>query len=103
METDEFEIGGVEHGRNSGQLPGSKAVSCIIACEVSGRGSGRIRIEVIPDASGPTLSRFVINNVAPGATLHTDGWQGYAPLLKKGYEWAPRNQRKARREVTPNP
>lgn len=103
VEVDEFEVGGVEHGRKSGRLTDSKAVSCIIACEVRGRGSGRIRMEVIADASGPTLSKFVMANVEPGATLHTDGWQGYAPLRKKGYEWAPRSQRKARRDGDTKP
>lgn len=78
VEVDDFEIGGVEHGRKGGRLADSKAAKCIIACEVRGRGPGRIRMEAIPDASGPTLTQFVTTNVAPGTVLHTDGWRGYA-------------------------
>lgn len=103
VEVDEFEIGGVEHGRKSGRLTASKAVHCIVACEIRGQGSGRIRMEVIPDASGPTLSDFVTRNVEVGSTLHTDAWQGYAPLRKMGYQWAPRSQRKAKREGDTTP
>lgn len=32
----------------------------------------------------------------PGATVITDGWQGYSGLAKRGYVHEPRNQRAAR-------
>lgn len=76
VEVDEFEIDGVGHGRQSGRLSGSKAVHCVVACEIRGKGSGRIRMEVILDASGVTLAGFGTGNVEPGAVVHTDGWQG---------------------------
>ena len=97
VEVDEFEIGGVEHGRKSGRSSMAKAVHCVIACEVRGTGSGRIRIETITDASGETLCGFVARNVEPGSTIHTDGWQGYAPLRNQGYQWRPKSQRAAKR------
>ncbi|HZK36627.1 MAG TPA: transposase, partial [Aeromicrobium sp.] len=55
------------------------------AVEVRGNGSGRVRMKVIPNASGETLSSFVAETVVPGAIVHTDGWQGYVRLNKKGH------------------
>ena len=56
VEVDEFEIGGVEKGRSGGRSAVAKAASGIIAVEVRGNGSGRVRIELIDDASAATLS-----------------------------------------------
>ncbi len=33
-------------------------------------------MEVIPDAGSVTLRRFLIDNVAQGPTVISDGWQG---------------------------
>ena len=51
-----------------------------------GRGIGRIRIKMIPDASAESLHTFVVDCIELGSTVHTDGWQGYAGLEKKGFE-----------------
>ena len=40
----------------------------------------------IIDASAESLVPFVQDAVAPGSIIHTDGWLGYLPLEKKGYE-----------------
>ncbi len=40
---------------------------------------------VVPDASGDTLRQFLIDNVAAGSTVITDGWSGYLPAAKKPY------------------
>ena len=40
----------------------------------------------IPDASAKSLVPFVRDSVAPGSVIHTDGWLGYVPLEKAGYE-----------------
>ena len=42
----------------------------------------------IIDASAASLVPFVQDSVAPGSTIHTDGWLGYLPLEKKGYDHA---------------
>ncbi len=47
--------------------------------------AGRVRLEVIPDASAATLEDFVSRHVAPGATVSTDGWSGYGGLEGLGY------------------
>ena len=57
-----------------------------IAAEADGPGIGRIRMRVIEDASAASLHPFVQGCVEPGSTLHTDGWQGYSGLDKKGYQ-----------------
>ena len=53
-----------------------------------GRGvvAGRIRLQVVPNRKQETLVAFVQQNVAPGATVRTDGWVGYAPLPEQGYQ-----------------
>ncbi|MCQ9165879.1 IS1595 family transposase [Arthrobacter sp. STN4] len=97
VEVDECEVGGVEKGRSGGRSRLAKAAHVVLAVEVRGRGSGRIRMQVIPDASGPTLYNFVRDTVAPGAVVYTDGWGPYVLLAKKGYEHRPRSQRAAKR------
>ena len=103
VEVDEFEIGGVEKGRSGGRSAIAKAASGIIAVEVRGNGSGRVRIELIDDASAATLSGFIERTVAPGAIVHTDGWQGYAKLMSKGFDHRPRSQAKAKRDGDTDP
>jgi hypothetical protein len=46
-----------------------------VQVEVRGSGSGRLRLQTLPDASGPALRAFVANVVAAGAIIHTDGWR----------------------------
>jgi transposase-like protein len=40
----------------------------------------------LKNASAASLHPFVQDCVEPGSTLHTDGWQGYSGLDKKGYQ-----------------
>ena len=48
------------------------------------------------DASAASLHPFVTDHVEPGATVFTDGWQGYHGLERLGYVHARRSQRAAR-------
>lgn len=95
VEIDECFVGGHEAGLRGGRARGEKAVVAV-GVEVRGAGSGRVRMAVIEDASAATLTGFVRDNVAVGATVHTDAWQGYRPLRKRGYDHQPRSQRAAR-------
>ena len=79
VEVDEAYIGGPEAGLRGGRVLEDKAL-VVAAVEVRGRGSGRIRLQVVPDASARSLSGFVRANVEPGTVVRTDGWPGYAPL-----------------------
>jgi transposase-like protein len=88
VEVDETVFGGLEEGV-AGRKKGDKAL-IVIAAEADGLGIGRIRMRAIQDASAGSLHTFVQDCIAPGSTLHTDGWQGYVGLEQKGY----------RREVT---
>src|SRR5665213_342068 len=84
IEVDETMVGGLEEGV-AGRQTESK-VLVVIAAEADGPGIGRIRMRVIEDASAASLHPFVQYCVEPGSTLHTDGWQGYSGLDKKGYQ-----------------
>ena len=83
IEVDETYVGGWEEGMK-GRRRGEKSL-VVIAAQVVGNGIGRIRIRVIPDASAGSLHPFIEGSVEPGSTIHTDGWQGYASIDKKGY------------------
>ena len=97
VEVDECQVGGRETGRRGGRSLIAKAALVAVAVEVRGNGSGRVRMSVIPNASGDTLCGFVADNVAPGAIVHTDGWMGYTALTKNGYDHRKRSQRAAKK------
>lgn len=103
VEVNECEVGGAEAGRKGGRSNIAAAAKVALAVEVRGKGSGRVRMQFIHDASAETLEAFVAANVAPGAVVHTDGWMGYARLPKRGYEHRPRSQRPTKREGNPEP
>jgi hypothetical protein len=63
-----------------------------VAVEVRGRGSGRLRLGALEDASGGSLGPFVQATTAKDAVVHTDGWQGYAGLGALGYDHRPRSK-----------
>jgi len=94
VEVDEFFLGGVEEGTHGARQRGKKAL-CGVAVEARGQGSGRLRLQVLADASMPSLSAFVRTTTSAGAIIHTDGWKGYNGLRKAGYEHRPREQRAA--------
>jgi transposase-like protein len=90
VEVDETYLGGSEVGVSGRQLRGKVLV--VAAVEVRGRASGRVRLQVVPDASATSLCGFVKANVKPGTLVVTDGWQGYAPLPAMGYRHRPHTQ-----------
>ena len=57
-----------------------------------GQGSGRLRLAVLPDASGSSLVAFTKATTTPGAVVHTDGLQSYRVLAKHGYDHRRRPQ-----------
>jgi transposase-like protein len=56
-----------------------------VAAQENGRGIGRIRLRLIPDASAESLHPFILDSVTPGSVIHTDGWRGYRGVETKGY------------------
>ena len=63
--------------------------------EVRRRGSWRLRLAVLPDASADSLTAFVTSTTTTSAVVHTDGWPSYKRLAKLGYEHRPLSQRAA--------
>lgn len=83
VEMDETVIGGVHEGRLGRGDPRKALV--LIAVEESENVIGRIRLAVIPDATGTTLSKKTLEMVTTGSTIRTDGWDGYNILSTHGY------------------
>ena len=94
VEIDEFFLGGHEEGLRGGRERGKKALVGV-AIEVRGAGSGRLRLAVLPDASGRSLRDFAKATTEPGAIVHTDGLQSYRALAKHGYDHRRRPQHTA--------
>ncbi len=96
VEIDETFIGGEQLGLRGGrQIAGRKALMVAVAVEVCGEGSGRVRAEVVPDGTAPTLSRFIVRNVEQGSTVLSDwrrGYQGESGVAAQGYTHLPRTQ-----------
>jgi len=88
VEIDECFIGGLEPGLRGGRQHGRK-VLVGVAIEVRGRGSGRLRLAVLADASGDSLGALATQTTQPGAIVHTDGLAGYR-RLRDGFDHRPR-------------
>jgi ribosomal protein L37AE/L43A len=71
VEVDETYLGGWEE-RMQGRRRGEKSL-VVIAVQAEGKAIGRIRLQVIPDASSHSLHPFIEGSVEPGSTIHTDG------------------------------
>lgn len=84
VETDETYIGGPVAGVMDRDAQNKSIVA--IAAEVRGKGTGRIRMARVNDASAQSLHRFVQSAVCEGSTVRTDGWISYVGLLKLGYD-----------------
>ena len=63
---------------------GNKAL-VVVAAQPDRKGIGRIRLRRVADASSRSLHAFVQEAIVPGATVITDGWEGYEGLNALGY------------------
>ena len=96
VEVDETYIGGEEAGLRGGRARGKKVLT-VIAVEIQEpKGLGRCRMMPVADASAASLQAFLRDHVEPGATVITDGWQGYRSIEKLGYHHVRRVQQAAR-------
>jgi transposase-like protein len=84
VEVDECYIGAPEEEMR-GRGTADKAL-VVVAVEEKGSGIGRSRFRQIPNGSAPTLSRFLLESVAPSSVVHTDGWKGYRKVGSIGFE-----------------
>lgn len=83
IEVDETYIGGMEDGVRGRKTEKKSLV--VIAAEKNGTGIGRIRMKQVKNASSESLHTFIEESIEPGSILHTDGWEGYSGVEKKGY------------------
>lgn len=83
VEVDETYVGGVETGVNGRKTETKTIVG--IAVERRGKAMGRIRLQIMKDASIESCEQFVQNCVNQGSLVYSDGWSGYANLEKLGY------------------
>ena len=81
MEVDESYIGGEELGLRGGRQKGRKVMVGVAVERIDPTGFGRCRMAPISDGSADSLREFLTDNVEPGATVITDGWQPYRPQL----------------------
>lgn len=80
VEVDEALYGGIAPGM-PGRSPDGKTLVAA-AVQRRGRGFGRIRMQVLPSASGDDLSAFLTATVTPGSTVITDGWAPYPAAVR---------------------
>ena len=81
---DETYLGGLEEGVRGRQTDAKALI--VVAAQEDGPGIGRIRMHRILDASAESLMPFVRDSAEPGSIIHTDGWLGYEPLERNGYQ-----------------
>src|ERR1017187_6564200 len=83
VEVDETQVGTEETGSTEDQ---PQRVLVALAVEENGRGSGRIRMTRVPEATKVALHAFVQQAIEPGSVVHTDGSLAYRGLNQLGYE-----------------
>lgn len=90
VEIDETYIGGKRSGKR-GRGAENKALVAVAVEDKSaesstGKGIGRIRLQLISDASSESLNEFVSKHVCAGSRVRTDGWRAYQSISAMGYE-----------------
>lgn len=84
VEVDEVFLGGVKPGkRGRGAL--GKILILVAVEDKKPKGIGRIRIEIIENASASMLRTAIKKMVEPKSTIETDEWKGYTPSALEGY------------------
>lgn len=94
VEIDETWIGGATRGEGRGNHNQTLVAAAVEVREREpgkksrrgGRYAGRLRLSVVPNRGGKTLSSFVQDTVLAGSMVVTDGWNGYSKLGEIGYE-----------------
>jgi len=85
VETDESLYGGIKKGKR-GRGAENKQYFAVGVELKTGTGLGRIRMDVIENAGGQSLKKFIENNVKENSNVITDGWNGYNFLKDSKYD-----------------
>jgi hypothetical protein len=56
-----------------------------MALEMEAKALGSVKMKQIPSSTGEKLLGFIQGCVQKGATVSTDGWQGYSNIESNGY------------------
>ena len=83
VEVDECFIGGVQSGKRGRGALGKVLV--IIAVEENGRGTGRVRMAIIPSAAHANVRKFIIENITTGSVIVSDGLPSYRKIIDDDY------------------
>lgn len=81
VHVDEFYVGGEEEGLIGRNTKGKKKL-VIVALEIVKGGVGRAYAQVIDDASATSFRPFFEKYISKDATIVTDEWNGYKPLMR---------------------
>jgi transposase-like protein len=95
VEVDETYFGGEEAGLSGGRAKGKKVLVGVAVERREPTGYGRCHLVILKDGSAESLHPFISAHVEPGATVITDGWNGYSGIDKLGYGHERRSQRAA--------
>jgi transposase-like protein len=99
VEVDETYLGGEKPGKRGRGAAGKALI--VVAAQEDGRGTRRIRMRRVQDASAGSLHPFVAEAIEPGSVVHTDGWEGYRGLGQQGYLQAITIRKRAASELMP--
>jgi len=83
VEIDECFVGGVKSGKSGRGALGKVLV--IIAVEEKGRGTGRVRMAIIPSATYANIRKFITENIETGSIIVSDGLPSYKKIINDGY------------------
>jgi transposase-like protein len=87
VEIDETYIGGEETGGKRGRGSENKSLVVIGVELIEGKNQlGRVRMEVVQDATKESLQGFIKDNIEIGSVIITDGWPSYVSLPDEGYQ-----------------
>ena len=88
IEVDECFIGGVASGKRG--RGADKKTLVAIGVEVNNGITGRIRMQVVENASSESLVGFIENNIEKQSHVITDGWKSYKTLSNFDYKHSSR-------------